>query len=383
MGTTIAMLVFGCSLAMLGGVYFLFPGILACLALIRKSPVKKKEIYPSVSLIVCAFNEQHHIVKKIHNCLSFNYPREKLEIIVVSDGSTDKTNEILKGMDDPMIRTIIMPERQGKTACQNRAVEYARYEVLFFTDATIMHPADALRLLVRSLNDPTVGCVTGRPVFNRDKGGVSKGLNKRESYELYLRGRLGEVNSLFGAQDCIYAVPKKLYPMIPPDLDSGFVGPLKILEAGYRTVYEPQALALVDRPVPKIADEFIRRSRIVLRGMRGLLHMKHLMNPFKFGFLAISLIFTRFLRWLTPVFLIMMLAANVFLLSSKVFLVLFILQVSFYSVAFGGYVLEKKGRSLGALFHIPLYFCLVSCSAASGLKRLLTGDTGQLWQTRR
>jgi cellulose synthase/poly-beta-1,6-N-acetylglucosamine synthase-like glycosyltransferase len=306
-----------------------------------------------------------------------------MEIIVISDGSTDDTDKLLGEINNPLVKTFRAPNQQGKTACQNMAFSVAKNEILFFTDATVVHPPNALKLLVHRLNDSSVGCVTGKPVFNRDQGPASLGQTKREKYELYLRSKLGETTSLFGAQDCIYVIPRKLYTPIDADLDSGFVAPLKLLERGYRTVYEPDALAFVDRPPPSIKDEFIRRSRIALRGMRGLLHMRQLMNPFKYGFVAISLISTRFLRWVSPVFLIVLFLSNLFLLETTFYLSTFVVQVGFYFTAFIAYVFAQKGLKLGLPFYVPLYFCLMVCSATVGLKRLLSGESGQMWRTRR
>jgi hypothetical protein len=214
-------------------------------------------------------------------------------------------------------------------------------------------------------------------------GPASLGLTKREKYEFYLRSKLGNVSTLFGAQDCIYVIPRELYRPVRADLDSGFVAPLQLLEKGYRTVYEPDALAFVNRLAPSIKDEFIRRSRICLRGMRGLLYMRRLMNPFKHGFIALSLISARLLRWLTPLFLILLLVSNLFLLSSPFYLLLLTLQAGFYGTATVAFLLAQKGYRLGLPLYVPLYFCVLACSATVGLKRLLAGETGQMWQTRR
>ncbi len=374
---------FWLSLGILSYIYCGFIIILFFVSKLMNKPVQKKDILPSVSLIICAYNEEKHIRRKIENSLALDYPKDRMEIIVVSDGSTDETSAILKEIHNPLLKTHQMPERSGKTECQNVAVTMSRNEILFFTDATTLHPPNALKLLLRSLQDPSVGCVTGRPIFNWDDSVTSKGLSKREKYEFYLRSKLGEVNTLFGAQDCMYAIPRRLYSPLRKDLDSGFVGPLKILERGYRTIYEPEAVAFVDRPVPKMGDEFIRRSRIVLRGMRGLLHMRQLMNPFKYGFLALSLISTRLLRWLSPVFLFVLFISNIFLLDSPFYRSTFLFQVGFYLTAFAAFLLERRGRRVGLVFYIPLYFCILACSAAVGLKRLLAGESGQMWQTRR
>lgn len=376
-------LLFWLSLGTLLYVFFGFVFILSVLSLFRRKMVQKHGTIPSISIIICAFNEEKHIQRKIANCLDFDYPKDRLEIIVISDGSTDYTDRLLGEVESPLVKTRRMPKQEGKTECQNLAAQMAKNEVLFFTDATVMHPPGALKLLVRNLGDPTVGCVTGRPVFKRDHGAASLGQTKREKYELYLRSKLGQTWTLFGAQDCIYVIPSHLYTPVRGDLDSGFVGPLQLLERGYRTVYEPEAVAWVDRPAPSMLDEFSRRSRIALRGMRGLLHMHHLMNPFKYGFVAVSLISTRFLRWLSPIFLVMLFISNLVLSDSSFFLWTFFVQVTFYATAYVAFLFAQKGYRLRLPFYLPLYFCILACSATVGLKRLLAGETGQMWQTRR
>jgi cellulose synthase/poly-beta-1,6-N-acetylglucosamine synthase-like glycosyltransferase len=349
----------------------------------KHNPVRKEDITPSISIILCAFNEAKHIEQKLTNCFEFDYPMDKIEVLVVSDGSDDETDEILARQTSTLIKSYRMPIQHGKSACQNLAASMAKNQVLFFTDATVMHPPDALKLLVRGLCDPSVGCVTGKPIFKRDAGPASMGLSKREKYEFYLRSKLGGVSTLFGAQDCIYVIPRALYQPVKADLDSGFVAPLQLLAKGYRTVYEPEALAFVDRSAPSMKDEFIRRSRICLRGMRGLIHMRHLMNPFKYGFVALSLISARLLRWLSPLFLMLLLVSNLFLLDSQFYLLVFLLQAGFYSTAMIALLIAQRGYRLRLPLYVPLYFCVLAWSATVGLKRLLAGETGQMWQTRR
>lgn len=381
----IAKILFWSSFVTLVYVYLGYLLILVVMSWLNRLSVLKADIFPSISIIICAYNEDQHIERKIANCLELDYPQDKIEIIVVSDCSSDRTNAILERLKagNPRINTHYMSKRSGKAACQNRAVELAKQEVLFLTDATTMHPANALRLLVRSLRDPSVGCVTGRVVYKLDDSMMSAGHAKRDRYEYYLRAKLAQVVSLFGAQDCIYAIPRHRYIPVRADLDSGFVGPLQMLEKGYPTVYEPEAIALVDRRPPNMKDEFIRRSRIALRGMRGLLYMRRLMNPLSHGFLAISLISSRLLRWLTPVWLVILLAANILLLHSLFYMAAFVLQLGFYATAYVAFIFERRGYRLNTVFSAPLYFCTFAVAAAEGLRRLLCGDSGQMWQTRR
>lgn len=346
-----------------------------------RRPADKRPIEPSVSVIVSAANEERHIAAKIEDCLRFDYPAALLEILVVSDGSTDRTNAILAQVRDPRVRVRVLPERLGKANAQNVGAAMARNDILFFTDATTTHPPDVLRRLLPNLADPGVGCASGRPVFRTDTGGVSRGAEARFAFELQARDALGTIYSLLGAQDCVYAVPRALYRPVRPDLDGGFVGPLLILEAGHRTVYEPEALAFVERPAPDVRSEFARRSRIVLRGLRGLLAMRRLLNPFRHPALAAALVFTRLLRWLTPIFLIVLLVTNLALLDRPLYRFALAGQGLFYALALGGYLAHRARVSLGSALSLPFYFCLLAASAAAGLWRLGRGETGQVWRT--
>jgi cellulose synthase/poly-beta-1,6-N-acetylglucosamine synthase-like glycosyltransferase len=379
----IATILFWLSLGILIYVYFGFGFVLFFISKFIKKPIQKNDILPSVSLITCAYNEEKHILRKIENCLELDYPKDRLEIIVVSDGSTDNTNNILKGINNPIVTICYMSDRNGKTECQNIAVEMSRNEILFFTDATTIHPPDVLKILLRSLYDPSIGCVTGRGVQNRDDSLISGGLSKRSKYRSYQRKKLHEVNTLFGAHDRIYAIPRRLYSPVRRDLNGGFVAPLQILEKGYRTVYEPEAVAFVARRAATMEDEFTRQSRMVLRGMRGLLYMARLMNPFKHGFMALSLVSTTLLRWLSPVFLFVLFLSNTFLLDAVFYWATFFLQAGFYVLGFTGFLLEKKAYRGSSLFHVPLCACVLLGSTSVALKRLLAGETGQTWETRR
>lgn len=377
--------IFWMSLIILMYVWCGFLLVLLIISFAQRKRIKQLDDYePTVSIVVCAYNEEKNILQKIENCLSLDYPHEKMEIIIVSDGSTDKTNALLEKYHHPLVRVIFMPERVGKSACQNRAAQEARNEVLFFTDATTKHPPDALRKLIRYLAEPNVGCVSGRPVFKQDTTMTSFGLGVREQYEFLLRKKLSETQTLFGAQDCMYVIPKKIFVPTRADLDSGFVGPLQLLAQGYRTVYAFDALAFIERRAPNLSDEFARRCRMVLRGLRGLIHMRKLLNPFRYGFVAVALISSRLLRWISPIFLLVLFFSNLFLLDQGIFYRLMLIgQALFYSAALIGYWNEREGKSRGKLFSIPFYFCMLMCAATVAIIKLCKGETYQVWQTRR
>jgi len=379
-----AYIVYWCSLSILVYTFFGFFVLLFMVSLVKRKPVLKKDIEPTVSIIICAYNEEKSIVQKIENCLALDYPHDKIEIIVVSDGSTDGTDAIVQNYRNPLVHGIGMPERLGKSHCQNAAAAIAKHEVLFFTDATAMHSPQALRILLRSLADPTVGCVSGRPLFRKSNSMTSRGLEKRERYELLLRRSLNECLSLFGAQDCMYAIPRRIFIPTRPDLDSGFVGPLQLLAKGYRTVYEFDAIASIERRPPTGEDEVARRSRIVLRGLRGLIFMKRLLNPFAYGFTAVALLSSRLLRWISPLFLAALFVSNIALLGMHPWYQLsFLLQALFYLTAGAAFVCEKKGLRPQSALSIPYFFCVLMWSAVLGMKKLLCLETGQVWETRR
>jgi hypothetical protein len=377
----VAALLFWASAALLVYVHLAVPVFLRLLASIRRRPVAKGEYLPTVSVVICAYNEEKHLAAKLEDTLRLDYPPERLEILVISDASTDRTDALARACPDPRVRLHVLPRRSGKTVAQNTAVGLARHEVLFFTDATVLHPPETLKQLLRSLADPTVGCVTGRVVWKHDAGTVSRGLQSRFAYEMGTRSALGEVFSLLGTLDCAWVVPRALYREVPGDLDTGFVGALLVLSEGRRTAFEPEAAAFVDRPVPGLRGEFERRSRIVLRGLRGLLFLRPLLNPLRHGFLAWAIWSTRLLRWLTPIFMVVALAANLALTGAPIYRTTLALQGVFYLLAAIGALLALAGRGAPSFVALPFYFCLLAAAAAAAIGRLLRGDAGQVWTT--
>lgn len=383
MTRAIPLTIFWGSAALLAYVHVVVPLLLRTLAaFLRREPLRgSASDLPTVSVVIAARNEEKHMRAKIENTLALDYPADRIEVLVTSDASTDGTAAAVRSFVDPRVRLHELPERAGKAQAQNVSAGLARHEILFFTDATTMHPPEALLRLVRGLADPSVGCVTGRVVFRRDAGAVSRGLEHRFAFEMGSRSALGDVYSLLGAQDCIYAMPRAGYLPVRPDLDGGFVGPLLMLEKGLRTRYEPEAVALVDRPPPNLRSEFDRRSRIVLQGLRGTWSVARLLNPLRHARLSWALWSTRLLRWLTPVFLLGALAANLALLDRPFYRWMLALQATFYMLAAVGALLARSGRGAPAFIALPFYFCLLAAAAVAGLARLARGETGQVWTT--
>jgi hypothetical protein len=372
------------SLGALIWVYVAYPMVVALVGALRRVPATQQAVAtatPGVSVIVAVHNEEAVIRRKIENCLAFDYPRDRLEIIIVSDGSTDKTDAILAEHERRGLRILIPGSRLGKTEAQNRAVGLARHPILFFTDATTTHSPDVVRWIVSRFTDPQIGCVSGRAVFQDDRSLTSTGLRLKQRYDMIVRLLQTRVDTLFGATGCAYAVRRDLYVPLRADLVSDFVEPLKILVGGHRTVYEPSAIGVVDRRPPDPRLEFARRSRIVLQGFRGIFHVRELLDPRRHPFRAIALATQRPLKWLTPLYALGVLAASIALARHPVVRVLLAAQMAFYGAAIVGWLLERRGLRTPRFFAISLYFCIVSLAALAGIGRLLRGDTGQIWET--
>jgi GT2 family glycosyltransferase len=370
------------SLGALIWVYVVYPLVVGFFAWLRPvSSPSALTALPGVSVIIAAHNEEMVIGQKLDNTFAFDYPADRLEILVVSDGSTDATERILQEYSARGVRVIILDRRLGKTEAQNRAAAVGRHPILFFTDATTKHSPDVVRRIVQRFHDADVGCVSGRAVFREDASLTSAGLHLKQRYDMWVRGVQAKVDTLFGATGCVYAVRRDLYVPLRADLVSDFVEPLKILAAGYRTVYEPAAIGLVDRRPPDARLEFARRSRMVLQGFRGIIHVRELLDPRRHPFRAVALATQRPLKWLTPLYALGALAASIALAHYPVVRVFLVAQIVFYGAALASWVLERRGFSAPRPLAVCLYFCVVNLAALAGLRRLLRGDTAQTWET--
>jgi len=362
--------------------YLGYPLLMTVLNKLGSKPVQKRDYYPKVSLIIAAYNEEKHIEAKIKNSLFLDYPKEKLEIIVASDGSTDDTVSILEKYAQKGIKLINSKKRVGKTSVQNEAAKISKGEILFFSDVAAIHPPDVIKKITRNFADETVGCVTGRVKFTIDEENlISKGADLRLKYEISLREKQSRYHSLLGATGCIYAIRKTLFEPLRDDLVSDFVEPLIILEKGYRTVYEPGAFALINRKID-LRREFLRRVRVTQQGLFGLFFMRHLLNPMRFGFLSFSLISHRLLRWWMPLFLVSLFLSNLFLINDKLYLVLLTGQLIFYISGIIGLLTVKENRTFKFL-HPLVYFCMVNLAATVGLYRYSRGWKQIYWETLR
>lgn len=348
-------------------VYLGYPLVISVIATIGKKTIQKKEDFePVVSLIIAAFNEQNVIEEKLANSLSLDYPEDHLEIIVFSDASTDRTEEIVKQYQNKGIRLIQLKERKGKTAGQNLAVSQARGDIIVFSDANAIYREDAIRKLVRNFYDQSVGCVCGELIyFSKDKSLIGEAESTYWDYEKFIKRQESGAASILGANGSIYALRKKLFVPLPDETISDFIEPFKIIEQGYRVIYEPAALSF-EQSTTDFHEEYQRKKRIINRSFSSLIIYRTFLNPVKYPMISFQLISHKLLRWLIPVYLLIIFFANLFLLSSLFFQIMLGLQIVFYSMAFVGYILEKK-QWHNILFYTPFYFCLVNIASLQAI----------------
>lgn len=328
---------------------------------------------PNVSLIIPVFNEEKIIEEKVQNILMLDYPNDKMEILIVSDASSDGTKETILKYEKKRVRFFEQPERKGKASALNRGLSEAKNEIIVFSDASIFLDCDALRNIVQKFSDKQIGCVSGED-YIRDGGGEGA----YGKYELLLRKLESKIDSIVGASGCFYAQRRSLCEPFPEGMAPDFFSVLKTVEMGFRAVTEPTAKGSM-RSVPDPKGEFERKVRTMLRGMTTLLQFKSLLNPFRYGIFSIQLISHKIIRWSCGFYMFLLLVSNLFLLSSPMYYYFFGLQIAFYALAITGRIwLSDK-----ILFRIPLFFSLVNLAGMVAWLKYFSGARQEIWEPSR
>lgn len=371
--------VFWFSVLTIGYAYVGYPIIISVLTRLVARPVHRAEVTPTVSLVIPAYNEEKCIAERIENSLALDYPADRREIVVVADGSDDDTVGIVAKYQNRGVRLLYQPERRGKAAAMNRAVPQTQGEILVFTDANALFRSDALRKLVRNFADPQVGCVAGRKAI-RGTTGEGEGLYWR--YESYLKRCDSAIGSVMGAAGEIVALRRELYTVLEEDsIIEDFVLSLRVVESGWRAVYEPEAVAW-EEGLPSVRGDWIRRTRIAAGGYQAFVRLRGLLHP-RHGLVAFQYLSHRILRWIvTPGLWVLMLLSNLGLLRHPFYGCTMVLQALFYGVALAGYVAARRGWRVRGL-QVPFYICLLNAAALVGGCRYLTGRQSVLWQKAR
>lgn len=374
--------VFWLSLAGLAWVYAGYPLLLLARRAVRRAPSGRGAIRPFVSVIVPAHDEAATIEDKLRGTLAQEWPADRIEVLVVSDGSTDATGEIVRGFGDPRVRLLDLP-RVGKAAALDAGVAAARGETLVFTDANASLAGDAVARLVERLADPEVGGVAGRKRVRRAGSGdsIAEGEGIYWRFEDRLKRLESETGSVFAADGGLYAVRRDLYePIADPAQADDMAVSMRVVLGGHRLVYEPGAIAVEDAPDDP-AEELRRKVRVTNHSLRALFSL----GPALWwsGFYSVQLLSHKLLRHLTPVFLIPLGAASVALAGSAApYTAAALGQGAFYSLALAGLALRRTRAGRSSLLAAPYWFCLVNVAALAGVVSVLAGRRIRAWTPR-
>lgn len=361
-------------------VYAGYPLLLAIAGLFARGRRAEPDYFPRLTVLIAAYNEEDAIEKKLRQTLALDYPEDKLEVLVLSDSSTDRTDEIVKSFPDSRVKLVRMEERRGKTFAQNQGVKRAGGEVLVFSDATAIYHAQALRYLACNYRDPKVGAVSGRYKYfdPSDESPTGLGSSAFWNYENLIKTMQSRIMTITGCCGCIYSVRKTAYTDLPEDVISDLVQPLHVIQKGYRVRFEDRALAY-EETTKSTAEEFRMRVRVVTRAMRGLLSVAPLLEPWKFGWVSFQLWSHKVLRWMVPMMLLALLAGNLALVGDPYYRWALAAQLLLYAAAILTALLplHRLWRPLG----LPLYFCTLNAAALVGMIELCRGRKYVTWQT--
>jgi len=363
--------------------YVGYPLLLFIVSGLRPRPVRRSEWTPKVTVIITAYNEERDIAAKLENTLALDYPSDKLEIIVASDCSTDRTDEIVRGYAERGVLLHRQIERFGKTAAQNAAVERARGEIILFSDATTIYNEDVLRLMLPSFADETVGCVAGRLIYvDPAQSGTGRGARSYWGYETFLKQHESSVCSLIGASGCLYAVRRSAYVPMYPEACSDFLIATKMVEQGLRAVFEPSAVC-TEETNKRAGHELSMRVRIITQTFTDLWRHRSMMNPLRSGFYAVELFSHKVLRYVVPFLLLIILISSAALAPRSIFYMLaLIAQLCFYAAALASWLLERMSVRT-RLLALPQYFVLANLASVIALYKFLRGERYARWETQR
>lgn len=370
------------SLTLILYTYALFPLFVVLRGYLFPRPYKRRDITPMVSMIIAAHNEEDSLRQKLENALSLDYPKNRLEIVVASDGSTDSTVEIARQFEDRGVQVLDLP-RTGKAGALNAAVAASNGEVLVFSDANSMYARDAIHGLVRPLADPTVGGVAGDQTYVDKHLSQSPGEHFYWDFDQMLKRMQSLAGNAISATGAIYSLRRTLFQAVPEGVTDDFATSTEVIARGYRLVFAPDAVAY-EPPASSNSAEFGRKVRVMTRGLRAVLYRRSLLNPFRYGMYSLDLLTHKLLRRLMVFPLLLLLPTSVLLGGEAVIYQLAATaQIAFYFCALVGFWMSRRNVRGVKIFSLPFFFCLVYAAAFLATWNLLRGHTVKLWEPAR
>ena len=349
----------------------------------QKAVLPADDELPSMTLMICAYNEEDVVAEKMENTLALDYPKDKLRIMWVTDGSSDRTNELLKAY--PEVDIVFSPERRGKTAALKHGLRELKTRYVAFTDANTMINAGALREIARLFTDPTVGCVSGEKRVAARKAGemAAEGEGLYWRYESTLKRWDNELYSTMGAAGELYAMDPKLCREVPDEaLLDDFMMSMYVVQAGKRIAYTPDAYAQ-EYGSANIFEESKRKRRIAAGGLQSIWWLRSMLNPFHQPLVTFQYVSHRVLRWsITPIAMVLLLLVNIALVAmgaGNFYTVILILQILFYLMALAGWLLNRYGYK-NKLLYTAYYFMFMNFNVFRGMAYLRTHGKSGAWE---
>lgn len=363
--------------------YFIYPIILMVIGKLKPlstkisdSNYKEKYELPTISFIITAYNEENQIKKKIENTLLADYPSNKFEIIVASDGSTDDTDSIAKNFADRGVLLHKVQDRKGKENAQRSAIKISKGEILVFSDVSTQIENCSLRVIAEHFRNPKIGALSSEDRFLTENGEIA-GEGAYVKYEMWLRKLESDVNSLVGLSGSFFAARKEVCEDWNISVPSDFNTAINCVKKGYIATTTPELLGFY----PNLQDEtkeYQRKVRTVIRGMAALFSQAYIMNTFKYGLFSFQVISHKVMRWLVPWFLLMTFLLNLCLVNTHPIYQLILLgQVVFYTLALSGWI-SRQARSI-SFIKITYFFMQVNIAIAHATLQYLSGKRVTFW----
>jgi poly-beta-1,6-N-acetyl-D-glucosamine synthase len=368
------------SVALLAYTYLGYPALMFVYARLGARPAHAAAVEPTLSVVIVAYNEVARIARRIENLLSVDYPADRLEILLGSDGSSDGTAAAARAYEHAGVRVIAFETRRGKAAVLNDLVPKAAGEIVVLADVRQQFAAGALRALVAPFADPGVGAVSGELILTQDADGtaVGEGIGVYWRYEKFIRRHEARVDSTVGATGAIYALRRELFEPIADDtiLDDVLI-PARIARRGYRVLFEPEARAY-DRAAATAEEEFTRKVRTIAGKFQLLAREAWLLSPFH-SRLWMQTVSHHALRLLTPLLLVTAAGANLFLLERPLYQWTLAGQVVFYAAAVGGQRLRRAGCRI-PFVGVPYVISLLAWATVVAFLKFVRGRQRVTWE---
>ena len=347
----------------------------------RKTELKRFE--PKVSLLISVYNEESVIEDKILNSLTLDYPKNLFEIVVISDGSNDRTHAIAAGYASKGVFLRHYEGRSGKTACLNKAVPLAKGDIIVFSDANSKYDKAAIKRLVNNFIDETIGFVTGTTKYiSNDGERILDSIGAYSRIEQFTKRLESKIGSCVGADGAIFAIRKHLYRSLKDFDINDFVVPLNIIKQGFRGVFEEEAFCM-EKTAKSTKGEFNRQVRITNRTIRAIVNNRKLFNPFEFGIFSFQLLSHKVCKLMVPFFMLLFFFTNLLLIRDS-FLYIFILGIQvFVYLASMLKDLWQRSKGINRLISMFHTFTIINMAILWGWVKYLKGETYVTWTTTR